>query len=138
MSFVTLAQIPQLIQRPRQWLPTLPKTWRPAKQGCYIYHYRHAQVSLSGFLLPQIAYTTMYTLYQQNSFQIQCRLSPQKNSYEVLNLVFLGSKADSPHQSQSVSDLQCIVSKIFFTFLCLLENNVQVFEISQNLILTDW
>ena len=26
------------IQRPQQLLPTLPKTWRPAKQGCYICH----------------------------------------------------------------------------------------------------
>ena len=30
------------VQRPRQRLPTLPGTWIPAKQGCYIWHSSHA------------------------------------------------------------------------------------------------
>ena len=88
------------IRLSRRRLPTLPKTWRSSKQGCYTC--RFSQVSLCAFLPPQVAqisYTARYPLYQQNLFRTPCRHFSQKKSYEVSNLAFVGCGAGFPHQS---------------------------------------
>ena len=88
------------IRLSRRRLPTLPKTWRSSKQGCYTC--RFSQVSLSAFLPPQVAqisYTARYPLYQQNLFRTPCRHFSQKKSYEVSNLAFVGCGAGFPPQS---------------------------------------
>ena len=63
---------------------------------------RFLHVSLSAFLLPQVAqisYAARYPVYQQNLFRTRCQNSSQKKSYEVSNLAVLRCSAGSKHHS---------------------------------------
>ena len=66
---------------------------------------RFLHVSLSAFLLPQVArisYAARYPVYQQNLFRTRCQNSSQKKSYEVSNVTIFVFVAWFLHISQSV------------------------------------